>query len=278
MQEIKLYDFALGYIGERVTQEVLEHYLTLYRHNSLASLAETFERILESVKERQGMPYAIGNLSPLRPLLYDFDPQRILANFEDWQTIFKHIQSNYVPPGRMDIDNSKSYWVIFSKSILATARFLSRFATIEEFKAYCNSFIDGNTDMRIAFPLLLSEEIKPGLGFALACNFLKEWVSPFFVKPDTHTKDIFIGTGFCAVTDSDFTICRRIIEFSKRINQTPYSVDKVFWLIGSGKLHETYSRTQVEYFPTSKHQFINLFNETNNPTANSSLLNSRVDG
>ena len=271
MQELYLYNCALQYLRERINEDTLDHYLNLYRFNSLNSLEEAYERILESAKERQHLPNSIGSLDPLKSILFNFQPNVIVTNFENWETVFNTIhQSNYTPPGRMDFSNNKNAWVLFSKSILTGAKFLSRFQTIEDFKSYCNSFIQGNPDIRIAFPLLLSEEIK-GFGFALACNFLKEWVSPEFVKPDTHTKEIFIGTGFAQQSDSDFNICRRMINFSAAIKEIPYSVDKVFWLIGSGKLHKTYLRKHDEYFQTSKQEFIRLYNQSEKPTANKSI-------
>jgi hypothetical protein len=250
---------GLKYLKQRIPDEtILHHYLTLYQQNQLNSLPETFEKILEHAKNRQGMPNSIGSLIPLRAVLYDFDPLQVNNNFHSWQEVFNSIQNNYTPPGVMNILNTKSYWVIFSKSIFSTAKFLSRFHSIREFKNYCASFIDSNPDIRIAFALLLSEEIT-GFGFALACDFLKEWVSPQFVKPDTHTKDIFIGTYFSESADSDFTICRRIIEFANTINQVPYSVDKLFWLIGSGRLHVTPQRRVEVRFQTSKEEFIQIY-------------------
>lgn len=259
MPEQLLFDVGLQYLRERITDEtILNHYLNLYDKNQLNSLPETFERILEHAKNRQGMPNSIGSLVPLRTILFDFDPIQVKNHFTSWQEIFLHIQNRHTPPGIMNILNNRNYWVIFSKSIFSSAKFLSRFNSIQEFKEYCTSFIESNPDIRIAFALLLSEEIK-GFGFALACDFLKEWVSPQFVKPDTHTKDIFIGTNFSERNDSDFTICRRIIQFANSINQVPYSVDKLFWLIGSGRLHITPQRPDEVRFQSSKQDFIQLY-------------------
>ncbi|HYG17107.1 MAG TPA: hypothetical protein VEC12_15220 [Bacteroidia bacterium] len=260
MKELSLYNFALKYLSERIKDDsVLEHYLYLYRSNNLNSLEETFGRILEHAKNRRGMPYSIGDLQPLKKLLYNFNPLHVVANFSGWENIFNHIQDNYQPPGRMDINNKRNYWVIFCKSIYSGAQFLSRFQNFPEFKNYCNSFVEANSDTRVAFALLLSREID-GFGFALACDFLKEWVSPQFVKPDTHIRDIFIGTGFSASTDSDFTICRKLIDFSNKIDKFPYTVDKAFWLVGSGRLHVTNERLNEVKFKTSKQDFIKEFN------------------
>ncbi len=86
----------------------------------------------------------------------------------------------------------------------------------------------------MTLPLLLSEEIA-GYGFALACDFLKENISPLFVKPDTHIKYIFKGLGLSNVDASDYQVFLDVVRFANSISQIPFAVDRLFWMIGSGK-------------------------------------------
>jgi hypothetical protein len=88
----------------------------------------------------------------------------------------------------------------------------------------------------MAFPRILKEEIF-GHKFALACDFGKENISSQFVKPDAHIKAIFIGMGLSEKDASDFQIFRDVVKFADSIEEAPYSVDKVFWLIGSGNFY-----------------------------------------
>ena len=84
-------------------------------------------------------------------------------------------------------------------------------------------------------PLLLAKEIF-GLGFALACDFLKENGYPKFVKPDRQIKAIFRGLHLTEST-SDYEVFKDVIRFSDAVDEIPYRVDKLFWLIGSGKFY-----------------------------------------
>ncbi|GAG19666.1 unnamed protein product, partial [marine sediment metagenome] len=115
------------------------------------------------------------------------------------------------------------------------SRFLSRFHDLKEFDDFTKNFIS-NPDTRIGLPLLLKEEIH-GFGFALACDFLKENVNPKFVKPDTHIKDIFKGICISKSNASDFEVFTDVVKFSECICEVPYRVDKLFWLVGSGKFY-----------------------------------------
>jgi len=103
---------------------------------------------------------------------------------------------------------------------------------------------------------LLEKEIF-GLGFALACDFLKENGYPKFIKPDVHIKAIFHGVGI-SKSKSDYDIFKDVIRFSEDINELPYCVDKLFWLIGSGKFYLDNVRIKTnrdEFVERIKHQF-----------------------
>ena len=209
-------------------------------------------------QNRQGMPNTIGDIENLRGFLYDFNPKDVSNNYNSWQEIFTEIKSNYSPPGRMDINNARSYWVIFSKSILSISNYLSRFDDLKDFEKYVNQFVQSdNIDLRVALPLLLGEEIF-GFRFALACDFIKENVSPEFVKPDVHIKDIFVGIGICESDDSDFEVFRKVVRFSKLVNKKPYWIDKLFWLVGSNTFYESLNYPIEQIINTSKQELIQL--------------------
>ena len=59
----------------------------------------------------------------------------------------------------------------------------------EDFKHFV-SLYDYNTITRMSLPLLISSKIS-GIGFALACDFLKELGYVNYPKPDVHIVDIF---------------------------------------------------------------------------------------
>ena len=89
-------------------------------------------------------------------------------------------------------------------------------------------------------------------------------VSPKFIKPDTHIKDIFVGVGLCEKDDNDYNIFRKVVDYCIEINEEPYAVDRLFWLIGSGKLFKTEKRQDEVFFKTNKFEFIKEFIDKQN--------------
>lgn len=263
MNKKNLFEFGKEYLLRRqeITDEVLNHYLTLWQCRKPKTFNELCHNMIDHAQNRQGMPNSIGDTNNLSKILFDFNPEKIKQRYDDWKALFETIEkSEYTPPGKMQIDNSHNYWVIFTKSIISIANYLSRFRTFDNYKKYVETFISENLDIRLAFPLILKEEIF-GYKFALACDFTKENVSPKFIKPDTHIKDIFVGVGLCEKDDNDYNIFRKVVDYCIEINEVPYAVDRLFWLIGSGKLFKTEKRKDEVFFNTNKFEFIKEFND-----------------
>jgi len=261
MDKKQLFEFGKVYLLRRqeIDEEVLEHYLTLWKIRRPKTMNELCRNMIDHAQNRQGMPNSIGDTENLRKILFDFEPDKIKLNFENWTELFNKINSTYTPPGRMEINNQHNYWVVFCKSIISISDYLSRFGSFDNYEKYVGTFISDNPDIRLAFPLILKEEIF-GYKFALACDFTKENVSPKFIKPDTHIKDIFVGVGLCSKNDNDFNVFRKVINYCTEISEEPYSVDRLFWLIGSGKLFKAPSRLHEVMFQTNKFEFIEEFN------------------
>ncbi len=247
----KIFDEAHEYLlsFDPIDENMLDKHINSWRECKNQSVQDLLWGMLESVSNKQAMPHTIGPIEKLKPFLEDFIPSRIIEKYDnDWEKLFKTIKNNYKPPGRMAIDNPKSYWVIFCKSVLSVSHFLSRFSSLDEFDNFVSQFYL-NEYTRVALPLLLEKEVF-GLGFALACDFLKENGYPKFVKPDVHIKAIFHGTGI-SKSDSDYDVFKDVIRFSEDINELPYCVDKLFWLVGSGRFY--LDDVKID---TNRHEFI----------------------
>lgn len=251
MQEIEYYNKAKAYLltFDLVTEEMLEDHINEWQKRKPSTIQDLFKAFLLHVQNRQGMPNSIGDIENLSKLLFGFDHIKVANAYSDWGALFDAIKENsYSPPGRMVRDNNKNYWVIYCKAIISIVEFLSGYKTLDDF----NKFVDGfltNEQPKLALPLLLSEEIF-GFGFALACDFLKENVSPQFIKPDTHINDIAQGLGITK-SDKNCQIFKDVEAYCARVKVTPYAVDKVFWLVGSGNFY--LSGVKVN---SSKHEFI----------------------
>jgi len=246
--------YLLGF--KEVNLEILEEQIKFPEENKPTNKSMLFKKMIEHAKNRQGMPNSIGDINRLNEILYDFNSDKVINIYSKWETLFDSIKdSNYKPPGRMDKKNKRNYWVIFCKSILSIANYLQQFNDINDFNNYINQFITSIPDIRLSLPLILKEEIF-GYQFALACDFVKENISKDFVKPDVHIRDIFIGIGLSKYNASDYQIFRDVINFSNSASEEPYSVDKLFWLIGSGKFYSFNIKVNA-----NKDHFIKIINE-----------------
>ncbi len=82
--------------------------------------------------------------------------------------------------------------------------------------------------------MLLGKEIN-GIGFALAGDFLKELGYTEYPKPDVHLMDVFSSLEICP--NKQYDVYKAIIRMADVVGKNAYYVDKVFWLICSGKYH-----------------------------------------
>lgn len=125
-------------------------------------------------------------------------------------------------------------WRKYSKSIISGAKFLLSFNNDEDYKKTFDSF-NTNDMTREAFALFLSRKIY-NMGFAIACNWLKELGYYKYAKPDTHTKDICKTLGLTSDND-DIACFEAIIRTANEAGVEAYKVDKVWWLICSGNFY-----------------------------------------
>lgn len=235
-----------------INEQILDKQLAFPNDRKPRNKNELFKKMVEHTKNRDRMSRVIGDIDSMKKSLQDFNSDIILKKYQCWENVFDTLKDDAFIPKNVTKDNSRNLWVIFCKSIISIAEFINRFNTIDDFYYYIDQFLTDTPDTRIALPLILKEEID-GYGFPLACDFLKEGISPLFVKPDRHIKDIFIGIGLSDKNSSDFQIFRDVVRFADSIKQMPYLVDKLFWLIGSGDFYA--AKVKIK---TSKHKFIKL--------------------
>lgn len=234
-----------------VTDEIIDAHLNEWEIRKPSNMNELFRAFVTHAQNRQGMPNSIGDIERLSPALFGFNPREVAKRYTSWETLFDAIKAGtYRPPGRLEKNNARSYWVIYCKSILSIAKFLGRYQSLEEYDRFVAGFLT-NEHSRLALPLLLKEELF-GFGFALACDLLKETGYPYFVKPDTHLNDIARGLGI-SKAESDFGVFKDVVAWCEEIGELPYRIDKIFWLVGSGKFYM--SGLTV---PSSKWRFLEL--------------------
>jgi len=215
----------------------LDKYLISHKKSSLN---EIYFSLLSSSINRGLFLNAIsspldGTIEPLGDILYSFDHLKV---FKKYQNKKEELLNKIVNEFDLDVNqNKKGVWPQFTNSIISGAEFLIQFKDFSDFDNFVE-FFHKDERARKGLPMLIKEQVD-GIGFALACDFLKEAGYIRFGKPDTWLKQILLKTKLSDYED-DYRILKVIERVAKSNNVSEYNVDKIFWLIGSGKFYKTY--------------------------------------
>ena len=202
------------------------------------SLAGIYQHLLATAQNAQMNPNvigrAIGGTERLGGILCEFEPVAVAKKYgSDWQRVLGDIVRELKPKGQVRT-GSKSLWPRFCKTITSGAQFLTQFKDARDFYGWAD-LLDQDDRARPALPMLLKYEIV-GFGFPLACDFIKDLGYLNFGKPDVHLKKIFTALGL-SPTDDDYQVFKSIVRVAKNVETTPYEIDQLFWLIGSGNFY-----------------------------------------
>jgi hypothetical protein len=226
--------------GKGVAPEAVERYLHLDKTTRPQTMTGLYERMLgsaQSANMKAGViGGSIGGVGNLGRVLCDFEPSRVLEKYHsDWEEVLDDVVVRLKPRGTIR-RTPRSIWPRYCRTILSGAKFLVQFDSANDFYTFVD-FFDTDKRARAALPLLLEQEIE-GFGFALACDFVMGLGYENFSKPDVHIKEIFQELGLCPWGSSDYEVFKAVARVARNAGVTPYNVDRLFWLIGSGYIHE----------------------------------------
>lgn len=241
----KLFQLAQEFLLKQeipgVDEALLEKYMTLpLVQGRPQTINVIYEQLLWSVQsggmDAKVVGGAIGGIDKLGQVLDGFDPTAVLARYGvAWEPLLDTIVEQLQPRGQIR-RGPRSIWPKYCRAVLSSAAFLTQFDDVVDFYRWAD-FFDHDDRSRLALPMLLEAEID-GLGFALACDFLKELGYLDFGKPDVHIRDIFVGLRLCPARVSDYALLKLMVRMARHVGRTPYAVDKLLWLIGSGHFYE----------------------------------------
>jgi hypothetical protein len=242
-QNINLYRAAYKYLTYITPKDVvLENYF-LGDNRDFKDLKDIYVRFIFSAQNYQYMPNVIKyKQRNLDEILLDYNIQQISELSPD--KLYEKFRNTF----RVATNGKKKMncWYKWNCSIIDSAKFVSGFKDASDFDEFVKRF-NYNTSSKIALPLLIANKIK-GIGFALACDLLKELGYTYYPKPDVHMIDVFHGIRLCEKDPiSVFEAIERMTD-DCRIDDdsvTPYKVDKVFWLICSGNYYKKKTPIQI---------------------------------
>ena len=254
----KFYNVSYYFLLEILPKEIDKDDLEKKYFNpksKINTLEDLFERMIISAQNYQRMPNVINfkdKKKKIKQLLFDYNLLEISKISRDdlyakFQREFKlHTTSK---------NKKQDIWYKWSQSIIDSASFLTNFKDVNDFKTFIDLF-RYNVETKTALPLLISTKIF-GMGFPLACDFLKEIGYTDFPKPDVHIKDI-IKVLLKSDTEnkiSDISAYEIIIDIATKSNVTPYKMDKILWFICSGKFYEHDTKPK-----SHKKEFLKILN------------------
>ena len=240
----------------KLNESILKQHLS---HDSeFNDLYDVTKRMVKTLSNRNMMKGVINfdkKEKEIKKILFNFDHNKILGNYSSSKKLFKVFIKKF------EVKNSeskKNLWRVYSKGIISGSKFISNFKDKKEFNKFVESF-KLNKFTKSALPMIIGKEID-GFGFALACDFLKELGYREYPKPDVHLITIFNELELCN-SSKEYEVYKSIIEMAKIVGEDAYTVDKIFWLIGSGdfyKVKEKIGRHREEFIQTTKRKLNEL--------------------
>jgi len=235
----KAYKLALSFlvhIDERVTPEIIEQHVSESEYDRPGNMPDIFKCLIDSARNAQMKRNVIGDIQRLEEAVCRYDHTALLQRYNgDPKELLDYIVTNVKANDILRLTD-RSIWPRYCRSIISSASFLSRFNTTKEFHDFVQFFHDNDVALP-ALPLMISKEVY-GIGFALACDFLKEIGYQNYAKPDVHLKRILPALNLCDSSD-EYMVFKSVVRIAKNANNTPYAVDKIFWLIGSGYFYRS---------------------------------------
>ena len=252
---IFVYDTAKEYLNTIKPTEVKDVDKYFYAETKkYATLKDIYERFIFSAQNYWCMPNVIQfekHKKEIAPILDGFDYKKIST--KDPKCLSELLRNKF--------NNGKenALWDRWCRSVVDSAKYICGFKDSAAFEQEIHKYAcDINQSIKLANSI--AKEIY-GMGFALICDVLKELGFTDYSKPDIHLIEVFSSIGLSKKTEkATFKAVAKMADLCRSIDKdvTPYKVDKIFWLICSGKF---YLETPLVKITGHKQEFIELFLE-----------------
>lgn len=232
-----------GLSAERA-DEILDQHINDQPNNAQKlGPSQYFERLLESAQNTVWKPSSIGGkiggIQNIGPILGGFSTTKVLSDFKDWKEIYENISKEFPKANLSKKTMEKrenSDWGKFCKTIITSASYFEKFNYSDSFFDYAISFQE-NPKKIDKLPLDIEKNVF-GIGYTLACDFLKEVGFTQYGKPDSQLRKILSELGLCPRNAAPIRVQEKIRQIASKSSKTPYQIDKALWLIGSGRFYK----------------------------------------
>ena len=234
------YQAEKGLSATQAREQAEKHLTTLIKsvescdvNSPKATLPKIYERLLASCQNRSMMPRVIkfdANRAVFARLLEGFEPNKVLLKYKSADELYKVFEKTF------DVNkNHNRLWILFAQSVIDSAQFIGRYKNVAEFKQEINNIAQHSSNI-MAVPKFISDNVC-GVGKVLACDFIKEIGYIEYAKPDVHID--YIIKKLCKNENmSAKEVLTKVQEIAKDAGVRTFEVDKLLWLIASGKYYD----------------------------------------
>lgn len=243
-------------------EDARAHVEALIKPDEYKNCNDIFRRLLISGQNKVGMPHVIDFMSrenDFKNILganqnNQFDYTKVTEKYhknsiDDENSLLEAFAEKFKDTDKPIVaTGSKSWWPQYVRFVISASWFMEKLcpsseASLEEFKSALEAKASKKFSGKYKLQDYIASEIS-GIGFTLACDFLKEIGYPM-AKPDTHVKNFM--QKYCGKEMSEQEI---IDEFNKlsqcvpnkdneiEIENKQYALDKLIWLCCSGNYYK----------------------------------------
>ena len=243
-------------------EDARAHVEALIKPDEYKNCNDIFRRLLISGQNKVGMPHVIDFMSrenDFKNILganqnNQFDYTKVTEKYhknsiDDENSLLEAFAEKFKDTDKPIVaTGSKSWWPQYVRFIISASWFMEKLcpsseASLEEFKSALEAKASEKYSGKYMLQDYIASEIS-GIGFTLACDFLKEIGYPM-AKPDIHIKEFM--KKYCGKEMSEQEI---IDEFNKlsqcvpnkdneiEIENKQYALDKLIWLCCSGNYYK----------------------------------------
>ena len=228
-----IYNTAKKYLYEikpaAITDEEMEK--EYFDIKKFSSMADILKRMLSALSEHSYASIINYNKrkDAFQEIFFNYDIYEIIKSYTP-ETLISRFEEML----SLNVQRPNSIFAKYAKTAINACEFLSDFADEKAFDKYVQQYLS-SVDEKIKLANLLASKIY-NCGFTLACNCLKDLGYTGFAKPDTHLISIFHAFSLCE--NKPESVFRAILKMADIVGDTPFNIDRIFWLIGSSYFYK----------------------------------------